>query len=158
MRRGLRILLAFLLAAGWGGDALAKPKNCITSAEQTVEWQVRHALRLREFAWRCDEKPHHAGTWEIWSRIDQKNAAQFQKMKDARAKVFEREFPEKHKVYLENWNGRIIMRYREYYLSDIDCKQTKKQLEDIDKKGFNAFTKMSARYKPEVLMDYRVCG
>jgi hypothetical protein len=152
-----RLLLLALILLASGSDAQAKPKNCITKAEQTVEWQIRHAIRLREFAWRCDEKPYSAGTLDIWKRVDEKNAAKFQQMRDSRAKVFEREFPEKHKTYIENWNGRIIIRYRDYYLSDIDCKQTKKQLQDIDKNGFNSFTKLAARYKPEVLMDYRIC-
>jgi hypothetical protein len=150
--------LLFVLLLVGSAPAFAKPKNCMTKAEQTTEWQIRHAIRLREFAWRCDEPPYSAGTLEIWNRIDEKNATKFQQMKDARAKIFEREFPEKHKVYLENWNGRIIIRYRDYYLSDLDCKQTKKQLQDIDKTGFNAFLKLAAKYKPEVLMDYRTCG
>ncbi|MBF0270051.1 MAG: hypothetical protein HQL44_15820 [Alphaproteobacteria bacterium] len=154
----MRFLLILILLLLQASPAFAKPKNCMTRAEQTSEWQIRHAIRLREFAWRCDEPPYSAGTLEIWKRIDEKNAAQFKKMTDARAKVFEREFPTQHKTYLENWNGRIIIRYRDYYLSNIDCAQTKQQLLDIDKKGFGAFTKMAGKYKPEVLMDYRICG
>lgn len=153
----MRLALILLLSLSMAAPAQAKPKNCFSKAEQTVEWQVRHGIRLREFAHRCEEPRYNAGTLEIWKRVDEKNAAQFQKMRDARAKVFEREFPEMHKEYLENWNGRIILRYRNYYLSDVDCKQTRKQLEAIDKTGFNAFVKMAAKYKPEVLMDYRLC-
>lgn len=152
-----RTALIFLLSLTLIGPAQAKPKNCFSSAEHTVEWQVRHGIRLREFAYRCDEHPYNAGTLEIWKRIDEKNAAQFQKMRDARAKTFEREFPTKFKEYLEAWNGRIIIRYRDYYLSDVDCAQTKKQLEEIDKKGFPVFVKIAAKYKPEALMDYRKC-
>ncbi|MBF0355690.1 MAG: hypothetical protein HQL43_10695 [Alphaproteobacteria bacterium] len=152
--KGFLLLVALLAVPSL---AFAKPKGCMTKAEQTVEWQIRHGIRLREFAFRCDEPPYNAGTLAIWRRIDATQTGQFQKMTDSRAKTFEREFPQTFKSYIEAWNGRIIMRYRDYYLSDIDCIQTKRQLQDIEKKGFKAFTTLSARYKPEILMDYRTC-
>ncbi|MCC7168251.1 MAG: hypothetical protein IT565_11845 [Rhodospirillales bacterium] len=156
------ILAAFVLASApaWA-QAKAKGKNqargCFTKPEQAAEQQVRQGVRLREFAWRCEETPYLAKTLELWTGIDKKFGKDFAKVTETRQKAFQREFPESWKTDLEVWNGRIVLHYRHLYLSKRACVEARNQLEQIDKKGFKTFQAIAAKAKPDVIMDYKIC-
>jgi hypothetical protein len=159
MTRGLVLLLAFLILPGesWAQKA-GKPRECFTKPEHEAEQQVRQGIRLREWSAICDIEPFKAGTWPLWSKIDNKFGKDFAKVTESRAKAFEREFPETWKQQIEVWNGRIVLHWRNRSLLPRNCTELKKQLEQIDKKGFSAFKAIAAKTKPEVRMDYKICN
>ncbi len=169
MRSSLVLTLAgiFLFANIGALEAQTKPNTkpkaktnqrfCFTKSEHAVEGEVRYGVRLREHSWSCDTKPYSMDTWKIWSAFDKSSKDQFVKLTEDRKKTFEREFPNNYKALISTWDGRIVLHYRYDQLNGVMCSNLKKQLTDIQAKGWKEFQKQAKKNKPEVMMDYKVC-
>ncbi|MTJ80885.1 MAG: hypothetical protein F8N37_07705 [Telmatospirillum sp.] len=155
-------LTAFFLAAlmALPADAMAQAaaKGCFTPAEITAEQIVRVGLRLREGARACGEKPWNAGTQGLWDQLDQRFGRQFAAQTAVRQKAFQREFSDDADNRLEMWNGRIVMYYRHYPVSEVYCGEIKSQMEKVMKSGWSAVTKAAKASGDAVRMDYRPCS
>jgi hypothetical protein len=154
-----RSLILFLLLSLLPTQVLAeaKARNCFTKAEQTAEQIVREGLRLREGATGCDGPPWKMHTLSLWMSVDQRLGSRFAAQTRIRKKAFQREFSDDADNRLEMWNGRIVLHYRNYPLSDVYCAGVKDMLDNALKKGWGAVTRSAARGADEVKMDYRYC-
>jgi hypothetical protein len=157
MRKSLfPMLIAGLLVAATPAPAQnAKSKGCFSAAEQAAEQQVRHAIFLRESALRCEAPPFSAGTAALWSDIAQQFGDRFARQTDLRRKAYEREFPRDD---IGSWDGRVVMHFRHYPLTEGYCQDVKRLLKDVQTKGWGVFVKQSVKSKGEVLLDYKVCN
>ncbi len=154
-RAALLLLLCLLphLALAQG-----RPMECFTKAEQRAEQMVREGLRLREGAIGCDGPPWRAGTRPLWDDIDRRFGGQFAAQTRVRERAFRREFAKDAENRLQMWNGRIVMHFRHYPLSETYCAGIKDVLQKMQKGGWRAFTGLAAKAKDQVKMDYRPCG
>jgi hypothetical protein len=138
--------------------AQPQPRGCFTRGEHTAEEMVRYGLRLREGARACNAAPWYAGTQSLWDQVDKKFGAQFAAQTKTRKAAFVREFTDDAENRLGQWNGRIVMMYRNYPLSPELCDEIKTSLEGMLSKGWNSFARQAVKSKDDVKMDYRVCG
>lgn len=136
------------------GAQQAKIKGCFSRAEQAAEQQVRHGIFLREAAARCDAQPYSAGTLSMWTGVNRQFGERFARQTDVRRKAFDREFPHDD---IGTWDGRLVMHFRYYPLSQGYCQDVRNQLRDVQAKGWGAFVKQSVKSRGEVLLDYKVC-
>ena len=160
MKAAIAILTAFSLAASSvqaaGGGP--KPKICFTPAEENAEQLVRGGLRLREGAAGCDGRPYEMHTQALWDQIDQKFGAKFKQQTDIRRGAFLREFSKDAENNERAWDGRTVLYFRNYPLSQVYCAQMKKTLENFLKSGWNGFANTARLYRVPVEDDYRKCG
>jgi hypothetical protein len=146
-----------LLAMMVPPPAFAKPKGCFTATEESAEQMVRQGLRLREGARGCDSEPWDAGTLPLWQQIDQQYGPQFAHQTEIRKNAFVREFSNDAENKLSEWDGRIVIYFRNYPLSDLYCGQIKSMMAAIQKGGWPAFTKQAGRSGDVVKMNYNPC-
>ncbi len=137
--------------------ALGKPRGCFTRAEQGAEEMVREGLRLREGAIGCDGPPWYAGTKPLWEEIDQRFGQRFAAQTGIRRRAFQREFAKDAENRLQMWNGRIVMHFRNYPLSETYCAGIKDVLQKMRRGGWGVFSRLAGMAKDEVKMDYRPC-
>lgn len=157
MRRALvAALVAVVLFPHWA-FAQGKTRGCFSKAEEAAEQIVREGLRLREGARGCDGSPWNKGTLALWDDVDRLFGPRFAAQTAIRRKAFEREFKDDADNRLERWNGRIVMHFRHYPLSDIYCGSIKTMLEQIRKRGWGVLQKQATKAQDEVTMDYRPC-
>ncbi len=135
----------------------AKPRGCFTKSEQTAEEVVRYGLRLREGAMGCDGAPWEAHTQPLWEAVDKQFGPQFKQQTDARAKAFVREFENDAEHKLTQWNARIVFYYRNYPLSPVYCDSIKKEMMQMQAKGWNAFVKLAKLAREDIRMTYQPC-
>jgi len=155
----MRALIALVTALSlFSGSAFAKPKICFTKAEENAEMLVRGGLRLREGAAGCDGRPYEMHTQPIWDQINQKFGPKFKQQTDLRRKAFVREFANDAENRVQAWDGRTVLYFRNYPLSQVYCAQVKKSLEDFLKTGWESFAKTARLYRIQVEDDYRACG
>jgi len=155
----LSIVLGFCLGpapvlAQSGANAL----GCFTKAEMAAERLVREGLRLREGALGCDGPPWEKGTKPLWQDIDSKFAQRFQAQTRTRAKAFQREFADDAENHLTQWDGRMVMYFRHYPLSDDYCDSIKELLQEVQKKGWSVVDSRAGKDRIPVEMDYRSCN
>ena len=131
--------------------------GCFTKAEMAAERLVREGLRLREGALGCDGPPWNKRTKPLWQDIDTKFGQRFQVQTRARAKAFQREFADDAEDHLQLWDGRTVMFFRHYPLSDDYCDAIKETLQDVQKKGWNVVNGRAGKGRIPVEMDYRAC-
>lgn len=132
-------------------------KGCFTKAEMAAERIVREGLRLREGALGCDGPPWSKGTKPLWDDIDGKFGQRFQAQTRTRAKAFQREFADDAENRLQLWDGRTVMAFRHYPLSDDYCDDIKQTLQDMQKKGWTVLDTRAGKERIPVEMDYRSC-
>ena len=154
MRAICLILAASILAAP---SAWAKPKGCLGAREETAEQVVRHGVRLREGAQRCEALGFATGAAERWRALDAQLGEQFAAQVAVRAKAFDREFGELAEQELRNWDGRIVGYFRNRPLSQIYCGGIQTMLTEAGAKGWVGFKKQALRERGEVRMTYRIC-
>ncbi|MBF0334161.1 MAG: hypothetical protein HQL40_11030 [Alphaproteobacteria bacterium] len=152
MRASLVAVLIVCLAT----DAVAAPRGCFTVPEHQAEQEIRHGIRLREGATECDAWV--PGLTEVWRKIDQTNGNRFAAQTKLREAAFAREFESWSNTYRDVWDGRIVMYFRNYPVTDAHCRQLAKQLDEVLKKGYRAFKEQASLLRNEVRMDYRTCG
>lgn len=159
MRIVAQIIAVVTAASLFSSSAVAaKPKICFTKAEEGAEMLVRGGLRLREGAAGCDGRPYDMHTQPLWDQIDQKFGPKFKQQTDLRRKAFEREFSKDVENNVQAWDGRTVLYFRNYPLSQVYCVQIKKNLEDFLKTGWGSFAKTAKLYRIEVQDDYKLCG
>jgi hypothetical protein len=158
----MRIVATVLVLGLWLSPAVAmaqaaKPRGCFTTAEQTAEQIVREGLRLREGARGCDGRPWRMGTASLWQDVDNQLGPRFLAQTNIRRKAFTREFKDDANNRLELWDGRIVMHFRHYPLSEIYCSEIKDVLGEAKTRGWAAIRAHASKSKEEVKMDYRPC-
>ncbi|GEM_PF-874670 len=137
--------------------AVAAPRQCFTPKEAESIQSVRHGIRLRESALRCQEEGYASDTLALWRRVDQAVGSQFKAETDLRREAFQREFESWADWNLSIWDGRIVMHFRNRPLSRELCTNIATMLKDIDTKGWAAFTKQATKLRNEIRLDYMVC-
>lgn len=155
MRRLL--ILSSILAATAADPAWAKPQRCFKAKEATAEENVRHGVRLREGAARCDSMGLTAGSNEAWQAINEAVAPQFKAQMDIRTAAFGREFESNAEQQLTHWNGRIVMHFRHRPLTAPYCQNLAANLKELRDKGWPAFIKQAKLEAGEIKMDYKIC-
>lgn len=152
--------LAFaLLGQSPAAQAAAQPKShgCFTMVEEVAEQIVREGVRLREGAAACDETPWNMGTRPLWVAVDKQFGPRFAAQTAIRQRAFEREFAGDAGNRLDQWNGRIVMHFRQYPLSALYCRGIKDELQQFQRRGWKYFTNQAAKAKEAVHMDYNPC-
>lgn len=147
-------LLCLALAAG---PALAKPKGCFSGKEEVAEQVVRHGIRLREGAWRCEELGFAAQTMADWRVLDAQLAEQFAAQVAVRSKAFEREFEGQAQQQLRLWDGRIVGYFRHRPLTESYCRRLTDMLSEPRSRGWPNFKKQALAERSEVRIDYKIC-
>jgi len=159
MKAAIALLTVLSLAASSveaaGGP---KPKICFTPAEENAEQLVRGGLRLREGANACDGRPYEMHTQPLWDQVDQKFGPKFKQQTDIRRGAFVREFSKDAENNEKAWDGRTVLYFRNYPLSQVYCVQIKKNLEDFLKSGWGGFVKTARLYRIPVEDDYKPCS
>jgi len=158
MKAAITLLTALSLFASSASAAGSKPKICFTKAEENAEMLVRGGLRLREGASGCDGRPYEMHTQPLWDQVDQKFGPKFKQQTDLRRKAFVREFAKDVENREQAWDGRTVLYFRNYPLSQVYCVQIKKNLEDFLKTGWGGFVATAHLYRIQVEDDYRPCG
>jgi hypothetical protein len=152
----------FTAASLFAASALAaggpKPKICFTKAEENAEMIVRAGLRLREGAAGCDGRPYEAHTQPLWDQVDQKFGPRFKQQTDIRRGAFVREFAKDAENNERAWDGRTVLYFRNYPLSQVYCVQIKQTLEKTLKGGWASFVTTARLYRIPVQDDYKPCG
>jgi hypothetical protein len=138
-------------------QAQANGSGCFRKAEQTAEQIVREGLRLREGARGCDGPPWNMRTLALWEEVDKRFGARFAAQTQIRQKAFQREFSDDADNRVDMWNGRIVLHFRHYPLSEVYCAGIKDMLEQTLKKGWGVLQRSAAKGAGEVEMDYRPC-
>jgi hypothetical protein len=154
MRALSLILAAAILTAS---PAWAKPKGCFTKREEIAEQVVRHGVRLREGAQRCQELGFSTETGARWRAMDDLLGEQFSTQVGVRAKAFGREFGEAAEGELRLWDGRIVSYFRHRPLSEIYCRALDEMMDEASARGFNGFKAQALRERGEVRIQYRIC-
>ncbi|HXP97276.1 MAG TPA: hypothetical protein VN809_11225 [Telmatospirillum sp.] len=154
-----RLFSLFLIASLIPAPALAQTqeRGCFTKAEQKAEQIVREGLRLREGAKGCDGPPWGLHTLSLWTSVDQRFGPQFAAQTRVRKSAFQREFSDDADNRLDMWNGRIVLHFRHYPLSEVYCAGIKDMLDNTLKKGWGVVARSAAKGVDEVKMDYRLC-
>ena len=158
MKAAIALLTAISLFASSASAAGPKPKICFTKAEENAEMLVRGGLRLREGAAGCDGRPYEMHTQPLWDQVDQKFGPKFKQQTDLRRKAFVREFATDVENHVQAWDGRTVLYFRNYPLSQVYCVQIKKNLQDFLKTGWAGFITTAHLFRIQVEDDYRVCG
>ena len=158
MKAAIALCTALSLFASSAFAAGGKPKICFTKAEEGAEMLVRGGLRLREGAAGCDGRPYEMHTKPLWDQVDQKFGSKFKQQTDLRRSAFVREFSKDVENHVQAWDGRTVLYFRNYPLSQPYCAQVKKNLEDFLKSGWPSFAKTATLYRIPVEDDYRVCN
>jgi hypothetical protein len=114
-------------------------------------------LRLREGARGCAGPPWGLNTQSLWTSIDQRFGPQFAAQTRIRRGAFQREFSDDADNRLDMWNGRIVLHFRHYPLSEVYCAGVKDMLDNTLKKGWGVVARSAAKGVDEVKMDYRLC-
>jgi hypothetical protein len=138
----LHVVIIALSAQLW---ADAKEKLCFTPQEETAEMMVRGGLRLREGALGCDGRPWEMHTKPLWDQVDKKFGYQFRQQTNIRRAAFTREFSTDVENREALWDGRTVLYYRNYPLSQLYCKEIKTSLDTMLKSGWTAFAKQAAK-------------
>ncbi len=153
-----RLLALLLICCFLAAPASAqKARECFSKAEETAEQNVREGLRLREGALGCDGQPWNAGTRALWEDIDRQFGPRFAAQTKVRERAFQREFADDADNRLGMWNGRIVMYFRNYPLSNLYCRDIRAMLLEMQKRGWGYFTVQAAKARDVVKMDYRPC-
>lgn len=153
--RSLRAALVVLLLLPSAAEAA--PRGCFSPKEAEAIQMVRHGVRLREGATRCQEENYTSGSLALWQKVDQMVGSQFKAQTDMRREAFRREFEDWAAWNLSVWDGRIVHHFRFRSLSKELCTDIADMLKDIDTRGWSAFTKQAAKLRNEVRIDYRIC-
>lgn len=157
MKRHYAILALILCLLPDWAYAQAKSRGCFSKAEETAEQIVREGLRLREGARGCSEPPWSMPVKSLWDDVDRRFGPRFAQQTNIRRKAFQREFADDADNRLERWDGRIVMHFRHFPLSETYCEAIKTTLEDVQKRGWSVLQKQAAKGVDEVTMDYRPC-
>lgn len=155
MRRRAALLTLLLLLSPQAG---AEPMKCFNTKEAEAIQMVRHGIRLREGAMRCQEDGFTQDTIALWRKVDGAVGPQFKAQTDMRKAAFEREFEKWAAWNLSVWDGRIVHHFRYRPLSAELCGDLAGMLKEIDQKGWPAFAKQATKLRNEVRIDYRICG
>ncbi len=152
----LRTVLVLLLLLP-SLESAAAPRGCFTPAEAEGSQMVRHGIRLREGAMRCQEEGFTTDTVALWRKIDKAVGSQFKTHTDRRREAFQREFEDWAAWNLSVWDGRIVHQFRYRPLSRELCTDIADMLKDINDRGWAAFAKQAAKLRNEVREDYHIC-
>jgi hypothetical protein len=158
MKAAIALVTVVSLFASSVSAAGGKPKICFTKAEENAEMLVRGGLRLREGAAGCDGRAYEMHTQPLWDQVDQKFGPKFKQQTDLRRKAFVREFAKDVENHVQAWDGRTVLYFRNYPLSQVYCVQIKKNLEDFLKTGWASFAKTALLYRIQVEDDYKLCN
>jgi hypothetical protein len=158
MKAAIALMTALSLFASSALAAGPKPKVCFTKAEENAEQLVRGGLRLREGAAGCDGRPYEMHTQPLWDQIDQRFGPRFKQQTDIRRAAFVREFAKDAENNERAWDGRTVLYFRNYPLSQVYCAQIKKSLEDFLKTGWKGFVNKARLYRIPVEDDYKLCN
>jgi hypothetical protein len=153
MRTPCLVILAICLTAV---PAAAKPKNCFSLPEIAAEREIRHGIYMREAARRCDTE-YVKGLAALWQKFETANGAKFKAANAKRLKGWEREFPDDWKAKVTHADGRLVTYARNIPRTQGFCENMDEQLQELDKRGYAAFSKQSRRVHNEVIGDYKVC-
>lgn len=137
--------------------AATKPRGCFTAPEISAERLVRQGLRLREGANACNGNPWNYKTLPLWTDIDTRFGWRFAQQTKIRKGAFIREFDKDAENRITQWDGRTVMFYRTYPLSDEYCAGVKKQLLDMQKSGWAVFVKAASVAPEEIKTIYNPC-
>lgn len=156
MRSVFRLVVA-VAALALPAEALAqvKFKRCLSPAEIQVEQLVRHGVFLRESGNRCDEML--PGTAKKWKAFDERFGQRLKQQTDRRAKLFQREFKQDALKVRTYFDGRLVTYHRNVPLTVAYCTQANKMLDEVGKRGWNAFADQAKVLQNEVLLDYKSC-
>lgn len=149
-------LIAVLLLPS--AEAGAAPRNCFSPKEALAMQMVRHGIRLREGAMRCQEAGYSPGAVELWRKVDGAVGSQFKEQTDLRREAYQREFEKWAEWNLTVWDGRIVHYFRYRPLSRELCGNLSTMLKEVDEKGWKAFSKQADLLRNEVRLDYRICA
>ncbi|MGE5476429.1 MAG: hypothetical protein ACM3Q1_07225 [Bacteroidales bacterium] len=152
-----RLLVAAVLV-GLPSAALAqaKFKRCLSTTEVQVEQLVRHGVYLREAGNRCEEML--PGSAKKWKSFDDRFGPKLKQQTDKRAKLFQREFKQDALKVRTYFDGRLVTYHRNVPLTVAYCTQSNKLLDEVNKRGWNAFAEQAKVIQNEVLLDYKACG
>ncbi len=137
--------------------AAAAPRKCFAPKEAEAIQAVRHGIRLRESALRCQEEGFAPDAIALWRKIDQAVGSQFKAATNLRRESFQREFEDWADWNLSIWDGRIVMHFRNRPINRELCTNIAAMLKDIDSRGWPAFTKQATKLRDEIRLDYMVC-
>ena len=153
-----RSLLAAAVVVGiapGGAWAQVKFKRCLSDTEIQVEQLVRHGVFLRESANRCDEML--PGTAKKWTAFDERFGPRLKQQTDRRAKLFQREFRQDALKVRTYFDGRLVTYHRNVPLTVAYCTQANRMLDEVTKRGWNAFADQAKVVQNEVRLDYKAC-
>ncbi len=155
MRRFVALMLApvLMLAA----PAAAQPQGCLTAREAQAEQAVRHGVRLREGAWRCEALGFATGSIAAWRAAEAVLGQRFAGQTEVRRRAFVREFENGAAAELARWDGRIVSYFRHRPLGEAYCQRLADKLHETARGGWRAFQTQAARERPEIEMDHRLC-
>jgi hypothetical protein len=138
-------------------EADAAPRKCFTPPEAEAIQTVRHGIRLRETAARCQEDGFSPEAQAVWQRIDTAVGSQFKAATDLRRSGFQREFESWADWNVSVWDGRIVRFFRHRPINRELCRNIDAMLKEVDTKGWVAFTKQATKLRDEVRIDFVVC-
>jgi len=135
----------------------AKARGCFSEAEARAEMTVRHGLFLREAAKLCEEAGLTPGIGAQWADVDKRFGRDFKLNTDLRRAAFAREFDKRAPTTQLVWDGRLVMLQRHAPVTQGQCNDAKRMLQEIQKGGFKVFSKQAAKDNDDVVLDYKVC-
>lgn len=153
-RAVILVLVPMLLFAA---PSPAAPMGCLTDREAQAEQAVRHGVRLREGAWRCEALGFTTDTIAAWQAADAVLGQRFAAQTELRRRAFVREFEKRSETELARWNGRILGHFRHRPLGEAYCQRLAGQLQEAARGGWRAFQAQAGRERPEVAMDHKLC-
>ncbi len=156
MRRPILVLAIAAVLLPWTSAMAAKAKNCLSAPEVNAEREIRHGIYMREAARRCDGN-YVIGTFNMWQKFEAASGAKFKASNDKRKKAWQREYPEDWQVKMNHADGRLVTYARNVPRTIGYCENIDDLLNDLDKKGYAAFTKQAKVVHNEVIEDYKVC-
>ncbi len=147
--------LAACLAAA--GPAAAKPKGCFSAGEARAEGLIRHSVRLREGAWRCDKMGYTTGAYARWQDLAAQFAEPMAAEVEKRARAFGREFEAEAAARMRTVDARDLQYFRYRPLTQSYCRHLDGMLAEIGRGGWGALRRQAASERTEVGAEYRRC-
>ncbi|OAN53129.1 hypothetical protein A6A04_14295 [Paramagnetospirillum marisnigri] len=156
MRRLAAILGLAALLSPLGAEA-AKPKRCFSTTEVSAEREIRHGIYMREAAKRCDGD-YIKGANAMWQKFEAAQGTKFKAANGKRIKAWQREFPDDWQFKMNHADGRLVTYARHMPRTTGLCENIDELLQELDKRGYAAFTVQSKTIHNEVIEDYKVCN
>ncbi|CAA7626855.1 conserved exported hypothetical protein [Candidatus Terasakiella magnetica] len=156
MRSLILAVLPILMLLGATSAQAAKPKKCLSLPEITAEREIRHGIFMRESSNRCDGR-FLRGSAQMWQKFEQANGTKLRAANGKRLKAWEREFPTDWRYKINYADGRLVTYDRNIPLTAGFCENVEELLQEVDKRGYAAFSAQAKLLQNEVVEDYKVC-